>query len=520
MDNLEKHEYYYKTVEEAHRKFIQLMKVTAVDSERPLESVDIPGKMVWTDFLSESANEYPSEAELTDEMKETIALANRERFDPIIQMVCQFGPKYFEVRKILERVNATMQKFQNEINKFESIILDLSPGQDTELPGLLLTDDELYAALLMLEPTELRNVLPSNMPVSTYTAVLKSIQSHDRILFNAQLSELQLSDFRNLRAYLSLKIENASPYSSFFASLVRDNSPLFRYIISEVANDDETLLDEHESIMSALDSKDILVPKVFESYAQKLINFHFRLFFSSQDMPLILKRKAMDILKEWNDGLLYNAPIESDLSNTVQFRVLEMLIKIRDKWIVDGLRQRLGNEQPDQIVQTAGITEKETLRLPFPSRIEYKIKDPSQQNAILSGLFNEFGRFFESKDGVLISQDDFLYLFSGRITRPLTYHPPYYWNQADKYFAGLVRLLYFGQPTGFDDFVLLVKDKGLKKSSVKWSSRKQGLGKTVLKPIEEKIQNIVFEATGLHLPEVDLTKQNKPKNKKDEETKS
>ena len=228
----------------------------------------------------------------------------------------------------------------------------------------------------------------------------------------------------------------------------------------------------------------------------------------------------LNILKEWNDGLLYNAPIESDLSNTVQFRVLEMLIKIRDKWIVDGLRQRLGNEQPDQIVQPAGITEKETLRLPFPSRIEYKIKDPTQQSAILSGLFNEFGRFFESKDGMLISHDDFLYLFSGRIARPLTYHPPYYWNQADKYFAGLVRLLYFGQPTGFDDFILLVKDKGLKKSSVKWSSRKQGLGKTVLKPIEEKIQNIVFEATGLHLPEVDLTKQNKPKKKKDEEAKS
>lgn len=58
---------------------------------------------------------------------------------------------------------------------------------------------------------------------------------------------------------------------------------------------------------------------------------------------------------------------------------------------------------------------------------------------------------------------------------------------------------------------------------MKWSARKQGLGKITLQPIEEQIQNIIVGATGERLPEVDLTKQNKPKNKwndTNEETKS
>ena len=67
---------------------------------------------------------------------------------------------------------------------------------------------------------------------------------------------------------------------------------------------------------------------------------------------------------------------------------------------------------------------------------------------------------------------------------------------------------------------MLISDKEKDKSSVKWSAKKQGLGETTLKPIEEKIQNIVFKVTGKTLPEVDLTKQNKPKEQKNEEAES
>lgn len=525
----EKHEYYYKTVEEAYGKFVQLMKTNAVNTGRPEGAVDLPESIVWTECLSESVNETVSEVDLTDEMKEAIALANRERFDAMIQMVSQFEQKYLQDREINWRVKMTIQKLQDEIDKYYSTIIDFSSDEATEIPRLILTDDELYSALLMLDSEELRNSLPASLSVSTYSTVLKSIQSHNRVLFNSQLTELRLSDFRNLRGYLISKVEISFPYSSYLESLLDGDSPLYTYLISEVAGNDEILLDEHEYIMATLANKDIFEPKNYERYAQHLIKFFFRLFFSAQDLPLILKRKAEEVVKEWNNGLLYNEAIEIAFNDSpVQFRAVEMLTKIRDKWIIDGLRQQLGQKQPDIKEQAAGITEKGTLRLPYPSRIEYKIKDPSQQNAILSGLFNEFGRFLESKDGTLISHDDFLYLFSGRIARPSTYHPPYYWNQAGNKFAALVRLLYFGQEKGFDETILPIADKGKisnkdrknnrdkEKSSVKWSSRKQGLGKPILQPIEDKIQSIVFEVAGIYLPEVDLTRLNKSKNKTDE----
>lgn len=519
MEALENHEYYYKTVEEAHAISISIMKAIAEVSGSSVENLDLPDKIIWTNFLSESENKSFSDEELTDEMKEAIAIANKECLDPIIQFAKQFDrPKFFRLREIVIRSKAIMQELQNEIDKYYSTLIEFSSCKDTDIHPLILSDDELYSILLMLEPDELRNVLPSSISVSTYSTVLKSIKCHDRILFNSQLSELHISDFGDLKGYLIPKIEEILPYESYFASLLDGESSLEEYLIGEEAGNNETFLDDYEHIMTCAASKTIFEPKIYERYVQHLINFIFRVLFSAQDLPLILKRKAKEIVKKWNEGLAYNEAIDIDsIDSPSQLRALEIYSKIRHKWILKGLSQLICQKQHDILLEATEITGKESMRLPYPSRIESKIKGPREQNEILSGLYKEYGRFFESKDGSLISHDDFLYLFSGRIARPLTYHPPYYWNQDFKNFAGLIRLLYTGQAKGFDDLIHLVndKDKNLEKSSIKWSSKKQGLGKTTLKPIEDKIQNIVFEVAGIHLSSVDLTKQNVNTNKDD-----
>lgn len=157
-----------------------------------------------------------------------------------------------------------------------------------------------------------------------------------------------------------------------------------------------------------------------------------------------------------------------------------------------------------------------TRRLDFPTRISRnRNMDLNVKGEILDGLFSAFGYSFENEEGRLITIDEFKYLFGGPGGRPLNYKTPYYWNQSEKQFAGLLRLLYFGQETGIDEIILLVDDKGKSKSSVKWSARKQGLGKRTLQPIEDCIQNVVEKATGKRLPAVDLTKLNKPKKKFD-----
>lgn len=139
--------------------------------------------------------------------------------------------------------------------------------------------------------------------------------------------------------------------------------------------------------------------------------------------------------------------------------------------------------------------------------------DPKIKKEILRGLFWAFGHGLENFEGNPISEEEFIYLFDGPVKRPENYNTPYYWNKTDKQFAGLLRLLYFGQARGINEIIFLAEDKGNRTSSVKWSTKKQGLGASTLLPIEEKIQDVVFGVTGERLPEVDLTKQNKSKPK-------
>lgn len=160
------------------------------------------------------------------------------------------------------------------------------------------------------------------------------------------------------------------------------------------------------------------------------------------------------------------------------------------------------------------IVANNTRRLEFPTRISRnRLMDPKIKKEILRGLFWAFGHGLENFEGNPISEEEFIYLFDGPVKRPENYNTPYYWNKTDKQFAGLLRLLYFGQARGINEIIFLAEDKGNRTSSVKWSTKKQGLGASTLLPIEEKIQDVVFSVTGERLPEVDLTKQNKSKPK-------
>ncbi|MDE6159521.1 MAG: hypothetical protein K2F69_05455 [Bacteroidaceae bacterium] len=187
-------------------------------------------------------------------------------------------------------------------------------------------------------------------------------------------------------------------------------------------------------------------------------------------------------------------------------------------WMNGNLGINMSDE--DLVIETSDagnnkpIIYSSSRRLEFPTRISRnKSMDIGIKKEILSGLFKEFGYNFENFDGDSITEDEFIYLFDGPVKRPENYETPYYWNNTDKQFAGLLRLLYLGQARGINEIILLIKDKGSKTSSVKWSTKKQGLGKTTLLSIEEKIQDVVFKVTGARLPDVDLTKQNKSRPK-------
>lgn len=159
--------------------------------------------------------------------------------------------------------------------------------------------------------------------------------------------------------------------------------------------------------------------------------------------------------------------------------------------------------------------DKNNSRLPYPYRIEQRVSK-DYRNEILRRLYNKYGDYFLNFNDNPITEDEFVYFLGGSIVQPKTYNPPYYWSRDPLNMASLIRLLYDGQPHGFDKLIMLPQDKGKDKSSIQWSHKTQGLGKGRLKPIDGEIKRIVKEVSGELLREVSLERKNPNKPKKKE----
>lgn len=144
----------------------------------------------------------------------------------------------------------------------------------------------------------------------------------------------------------------------------------------------------------------------------------------------------------------------------------------------------LGMEHKESSIICQSYLFSTSRRLELPTRVsKNRPMDLSVKEKILTGLYEDFDSNLEDLEGNPISKAEFVYLFDGPCKRPENYQTPYYWNKSDKQFAGLLRLLYNGQPSSIDQIILMIEDKGKMRSSTKWSTKKQGPGERTLRPL-------------------------------------
>lgn len=531
MEN-QKPTYYYQEVEAAIEMFkntvATISSVEGIDKLPQLKELS----NLANSFSSFSWSKHPSVAnlnltdeELTAEQKESIALGNKALFDEGIRGARELSEM---VNTIIKKINST-QAAKNALAQlkelFITFILDYnldSQEANEKRTGLTLTAEEVYSALKCLDNKQVRLVLSEQKPQvfdKFFSAYLNGKES-----FLTAIKSVDYVPMKSLRDLLYQKFQTESKilFNDFISSKVLEDSFLLSMLYEDF------ITDENDSLAMIIDSLvmgDKLSDVSFDLesllvYYDKATSKLFYCLYTMIDWPRAYKKKFEKIYNEWrNDGPTLDELVAQEKPLSISQKLVDIVFSLQDEWILNELNEKLHvqndklgqcsiHEEPIQIVPSI------IQRLSFPTRISRnRPMELDVKKRILDGLYMAFGSNLENYDGDPITKEEFSYLFGGPVKRPDNYKAHYYWNTSDKQFAGLLRLLYFGQETGIDEIILLSIDKYKKKSSVKWSARKQGLGKITLQPIEEQIQNIIVGATGERLPEVDLTKQNKPKNK-------
>lgn len=529
-------QYFFKEVEQAFARFSSCVRgIADMLSFLPADKVQgmlqsfesMPTEIDWSVFVSpEDRNGITSP--LTDDQKENIALTNKEMFSSLIASVDAMVAQFEDTIKF----STLATEYTNKLNAILSDVIELNTtvgnvDADSPTNQLKLTSEELYCALSLFDENTLRQVLAS-VDSNVFSKIFQALQHRDKALF-ISIADENTIEIPNLSLSLSSKLEKIYPRQVFFSenALNKANLILASNRASDIDGNFADKVDEaidyvegETDMPIGLDSSNVatLYNAAIHNLAQMIIHLEGA---SRRDI-----KKVRQIYSEWKE-ISPDAPNLDEVEENIvapDNLSTKMVNSMVNDWIVDSLHKIMENEtsnaKNDEIKQPnvesevnteVEITAQNSKRLSFPTRIQYN-KDKIDSmlfNQILQGLYNCFGGYLENAAGEIITEDEFIYLFSGRINRPANYATPYYWNGHVNSFAGLVRLLYDGQEHGLDYIILPVKDKGKTKSSVKWSLKKQGLGKPTLKPIEDKIQAVVESVAGKRLKDVDLTKQNK-----------
>lgn len=481
-----------------------------------VQYVHLPDAIVWSEFFEDDDEDKSSIDISNPEMLEQVVSDNKDDIEKLL-----LGLK--EVKDILERIVDGIGVNSEVADSFFEIIcenlaekgqLNLFTEEYADY-SLHLTAEELYTALTLIPIESVRNLL-SSLPDSSFAVLYKRYKEGNRIGFIEAFESLDIHGIANLNKYLFPYLDNVYPFYRFLLDNIDRTFPLYVDMMSDAGVPDE-IIDSMDSI-SNINESECLTKSDIESL-QDTQNGLFapviNIKQSDSELPRRFKNKINKVSTDHSKASSCTNCGE-DSSNRLHLseRTINTMREFSNQWIIEALHRIIDGDL-ETIAEEKSLLEKseEGLRLQFPSRIEANKIDSTYNNQILKGLYEKYGQYIENYSGDIITENEFIYLFSGRIPRPQNYNTPYYWNTDHKIFAGLIRLLYYGQPTGFDDIILLVEDKGVNRCSKKWSSMTQGLGKKTLEPIETNIQNIILEIAGKRLNSVDLMKRNKSKKK-------
>lgn len=436
---------------------------------------------------------------LSDEVKEAIALANRVRFDPIIEHVKIYYSKYFNIREIAKRCQETSENLNTVIEKYKSLILNLAYiGGDSPM-CLELTGDELYFALTLLDKEECRQVL-SQQSIDTFSILIDAVERKDKDTFSSCLSKVKVEKLDKLVFFLGKRFEKFMPYEDFLNSLFDSSDALYQFMIGYMADIDEDIYSDYQHIAKALSNNGIFDSIVYEGFAHKLLTIEISFLLGAEDIPYVIKREVRDVYSEWCDALKNPQTITLDsYSDKFSFSFVKVLKELRNQWLLLGIQSQM-QESSAKLNDTKLVSKNfnDYGHLEFPSRFVSETT-PSQiyaqeQGPILTEIFHVYGGNFED-----ISCDDFLYLFGATNKMPSTYNPPYYWTGDESTMKALLRVFYTKQPRLLKQLILHTSDKATGAATHDWGRNKN---RVAYRDVERNIIGIIKRVAGKTLKEL------------------
>jgi len=517
--------FYYEEVEKTYQRLyndiVSLLSPMFEEHHNLLSSLinieeieQLPETLIWSELLEDEVNEEISEDSITSEAKEAIALKNKEEIDNLLLELNKIKEVFLKAKFFCEQQISSCAKFYGLARKIIAENAQFGLFSEFSENSLQLTGEELFAGLSVMPIEAVRHLL-SSLPNSSFAVLFKEYQSGNKSGFIAAYESLGICKIDNLCWYLYPYVEKVYALEDF----ISDNFDWLLTIPLEMMDNfgmSEEIVDKLDPSTDSFD--DDFTESDFEigsNYINKINLGILKYYEDNQDLPRRRKNELHKIYSEYKESISHTAADEDTINIAdLSPRTYKLILETRNRWIIQALHKIINeNIGPNVAASPICVISQSNQRIPFPTRIEANKIDPMLNVPILEGLYKIYGRFFETYSGNLITKEEFVYLFSGGIMRPETYNPPYYWNVEPKKFAGLIRLLYIGQGHGLDKIILLVDDKGKDRSSVRWSTKKQGLGKNTLEDIENNIQTVILEVAGKRLRDVDLTRQNMPKQK-------
>ena len=416
--------------------------------------------------------------------------------DEKIDTLCSFVEKLIDrfcsiLKRVFDTAKSYWIEFSNHIIKASEYNYAAILKQFNFAEPILLTNEELYYALTFLNDEQVRIVL-SEQTNKNFNKIL-SAYNNGCDNFLKVLEDLDFDRSKGIRFVLCAPINKAFPFENYIRPNIKVETSIGETLADEVFGDGTS-----EMLMNLKSS----------TFKCKSINDLLHKFDSFYEIETKLAPTLSKIIS------FLNAPEDSELSNDDNLDLYEgnsqtvnnVVFCIIDKWILSVIHERMDKNKSGSTETEAHVVQplKGNKRLEFPTRISMnKPMDLDVKTKILCGLFNAYGNKLEKENGLPISKEEFVFLFNGPGQRPDNYGTPYYWNDDYKIFAGLLRLLYFGQCSGIDN-IIISREKTKEGHNISWSSKKQGLGKRTLQPIEDTIQCIVRDAGLAPLIEVSL----------------
>ena len=522
-------QYYFKEVEAAVKRSRDIMSRLYTMFDLPFEED--------SDFIRWSP--YTENKAFSEDEIEEMALSEKNRWDMIIEksaLMERTVAPLLDSWEVSIKVLSTLYEIASEAES-NQISLDFLSIIEAEkdLPPLALTAEESYWALMLLSPEHARKALSTQAPHAFN--ILHSSLAKGKSIFVNEYSKVNPQPFIGLRSLLLFALRDRFSLSRFqedILSINVDRLTIDNIISNNLEPDDAEAFDwaysqEHDIIENPDDFNKMLtaVPGILSNVNNQVCNITFSLL-TSPYINSTQKRQVESIYNEWK--LVNHSYIEQNEVAEIlkdKDRLSSICLCRIDKWLLATIHECIENPETVKSFKMSNsirYVPGNSIRMMFPKRVASVVKDNILQNGVLEGLYDVYGRYLENINGSIISEDEFIYLFGGSVDYPDRYSTPYFWNTDDKIFAGLIRLLYdYSQPSNLDSIILPVRDRETYvetmrdnkkiKSSIQWSSKKNGLGADSLAPIENILQDIVRSVAEADLRPVDMTSKTNAKGK-------